>query len=34
MVTTKRVDGKVRADRLVANMAAATAKLKAQPAIS
>ena len=33
MVTTGRVGGKARADRLVLDMAAATAKLKAQPAI-
>ena len=30
MVVTKRIDGKARADRLVADVAAATAKLKAQ----
>ena len=33
MVTTTRIDGKARADRLVADVAAATAKLKAQSGI-
>jgi hypothetical protein len=30
MMETKRIDGKARADRLVADVAAAAAKLKAQ----
>jgi methylenetetrahydrofolate dehydrogenase (NADP+) / methenyltetrahydrofolate cyclohydrolase len=34
MVTTTRIDGKARADRLVAEVAAATAKLKAQSGIA
>jgi methylenetetrahydrofolate dehydrogenase (NADP+)/methenyltetrahydrofolate cyclohydrolase len=33
MLETKRIDGKARADRLVADVAAATAKLKAQAGI-
>jgi methylenetetrahydrofolate dehydrogenase (NADP+)/methenyltetrahydrofolate cyclohydrolase len=34
MLETKRIDGKARADRLVADVAAATAKLKAQSGIA
>jgi len=34
MIATRRIDGKARADRLVADVAAATAKLKAQAGIA
>ncbi len=34
MIVTKRIDGKARADRLVADVAATTAKLKVEAGIT